>query len=53
MKWLDGKLPLKNAHEFQKEDMGLLVDMLYAQEEEEWFGDNFVELLATTILDAS
>ena len=33
--------------------MGLLVDTLYAQEEEEWFGDDFMESLATTILDAT
>ena len=33
--------------------MSLLVDMLYAQEDEEWFGDEFMELLATTILDAT
>ena len=35
IEWLDGKLPLRDAHEFQKEDMGLLVDTLYAQEDEE------------------
>ena len=33
--------------------MSLLVDMLYAQEEEEWFGNGFMELLATIILDAT
>ena len=27
--------------------------MLYAQEDKEWFGDAFMELLATTILDAT
>ena len=53
IEWLDGKLPLRNTYEFQKEDMNLLVDTLYAQEDEEWFGDDFVESLATTILDAT
>ena len=33
--------------------MSLLVHTLYAQEDEEWFGDDFMELLATTILDAT
>ena len=36
-----------------KEDMNLLVDTLYAQEDKEWFGDEFMESLATTILDAT
>ena len=27
--------------------------MLYAQEYKEWFGDDFMESLATTILDAT
>ena len=53
IEWLDGQLPLRNAHEFHKEDINLLVDMLYAQEDEEWFGENFMELLTTTILDAT
>ena len=30
-----------------------IVDMLYAKEDKEWFGDDFMELLATTILDAT
>ena len=33
IKWLDGQLPLSNAHEFHKEDKSLLVNKLYAQEE--------------------
>ena len=33
--------------------MSLLVDTLYAQEDEEWFGDDFMESLTTTILDAT
>ena len=49
IKWLDWQLPLRNAHEFHKEDKIFLVDSLYAQEEEKWFGDDFMELLATTI----
>ena len=49
IKWLDGQLPLRNAHEFHKEDNSLLVDMLYAHEDEEWFGDDFEESLTTTI----
>ena len=53
IEWLDGQLPLRNAHKLHKEDKTFLVDILYAQEEEEWFGDNFMELLATTILDAA
>ena len=53
MEWCNGQLPLRIAHEFHKEDMSLLVDMLYAQEDKEWFGDDFMESLATTILDAT
>ena len=53
IEWLDAQLPLRNAQEFHKEDMNLLVDTLYAQEDKEWFGDEFMELLATTILDAT
>ena len=33
--------------------MSLLVDTLHAQEDKEWFGDEFMELLAMTILDAT
>ena len=33
--------------------MNLLVDMMYEQEDKEWFGDDFMESLATTILDAT
>ena len=40
IEWLDGQLPLRNAHEFHKEYKSLLVDTLYAQEDKEWFGDN-------------
>ena len=53
IEWLNGQLLLRITQEFHKEDMSLLVDMLYAQEDEEWFGDEFMELLATTILDAT
>ena len=53
IEWLDGQLPLRNAHELHKEDKSLLVDTLYAQEDEEWFGDDFIKSLATTILDAT
>ena len=53
IEWIDGQLPLRNAHEFHKDDKSFLVNMLYAQEEEEWFGDNFMELLATAMLDAT
>ena len=53
IEWLDRKLPLRNAYEFQKEDISLLVDTLYAQEDKEWFEDEFMESLATTILDAT
>ena len=53
IEWLDGQLPLRNAHEFHKEDKSLLVDMLYAQDDKEWFGDDFMESLTTTILDAT
>ena len=31
IEWLDAQLPLRNAREFHKEDMNLLVDTLYAQ----------------------
>ena len=44
---------MRNAYEFQKEDMSLLVDTQFAQEDKKWFGDDFVESLATTILDAT
>ena len=47
------QIPLRNAHEFHKEDKSFLVDMLYSQDDKEWFGDNFMELIATTILDAT
>ena len=53
IEWLDGQLPLRNAHEFHKEDKSLLVDTLYAQKDKEWFGDDFMESLATTILDVT
>ena len=53
VEWIDGQLPLRNAHEFHKEDKSFLVDKLYSQEEEECFGEDFMELLATTILDAT
>ena len=53
IEWLDTQLPLRNARVFHKEDMNLLVDALYAQEDKEWFGDDFMELLETTILDAT
>ena len=53
IEWLDGQLPLRNAYEFQKEDMSLLVEMLDVKEDKEWFGDDFVESLTTTILDAT
>ena len=53
IKWLDGQLTLRNAHEFHKEDKSLLFDTLYAQEDKEWFGDYFMESLAATILDAT
>ena len=43
----------RNAQEFHKDDIILLVDILYAQEDKEWFGDNFMESLAMTILDAT
>ena len=43
IKWIDGQLPLRNAHEFHKEDKTFLVNTLYAQEEEEWLGDDFME----------
>ena len=33
--------------------MSFIVDNLYAHEDEEWFGDDFMESLATTILDAT
>ena len=33
--------------------MNLLIYTLYAQEDKEWFGDEFMELLATNILDAT
>ena len=33
--------------------MNLLVDTLYSKEDKEWFGDGFMESLATTILDAT
>ena len=33
--------------------MSLLVDALYAQRGKNWFGDDFMESLATTILDAT
>ena len=33
--------------------MSLLVDTLYAQEDKEWFGEDFMESLATTRLDAT
>ena len=39
IEWLDGQLPLGNANEFHKEDKSLLFHTLYAQEDEEWFGD--------------
>ena len=29
------------------------MDTLYVQEEDEWFGDKFMELFAITILDAT
>ena len=44
---------MRNTHEFHKEYKNFLVDTLYAQEEEEWFGGDFMELLTTTILDAT
>ena len=53
IEWLDGQLPMRKAHEFHKEDMSLLVDTLYAQEDKEWFRDDFMESLATIILDAT
>ena len=53
IEWIDGQLPLRNSHEFQKEDKSLLVNKLYAQEDKELFGDDFMESLATTILDAT
>ena len=53
IEWLNGQLPLRNAYKFQKKDKSLLVEMMHAQEDKEWFGDNFMELLATTILDAT
>ena len=53
VEWIDGHLPLLNTYKFYKEDKSLLVDMLYEQEEEEWLGDDFIELFATTILDAT
>ena len=53
IEWLDAQLPLRNAHEFHKEYKTFLVDMLCAQEEEEWFRDDFIKSLATTILDAT
>ena len=53
IEWLYGQLPLSNAHEFHKKYKSLLVNKLYSQEDEEWFGDDFMESLATTILDAT
>ena len=53
IEWLNGQLPLRNAHEFQKEDKILPVNTLYAQEDKELFGDDFMESIATTILDAT
>ena len=53
IEWLDTQLPLRNAREFHKENMNLLVDTLYEQEDKEWSGDNFMKLLAMTILDAT
>ena len=50
---LDAQLPLTNAQEYHKEDMSLLIDALYAQEYKEWFGDDFMESLATSILNAT
>ena len=31
IEWLDGQLPLMSTYEFKKEDINLLVNMLYAQ----------------------
>ena len=49
--WLNGQLPLRNAHEFHTEAKSLLANPKYAQEDKKWFGDDFMESLATTKLD--
>ena len=53
VEWLNGHLPLQKTHEFYKGDKTFLLERLYIQKEEEWFGDDFMEPFTTTILDAT
>ena len=53
VEWINRQLPLQKVYQLHKEDKNFLFYTMYVQEEEEWFGDNFMESLATTILDAN
>ena len=52
IEWLNGHLPLQDPNLCYDDNKNLLANCLLTQEEEEWFGDNFMELFSTTILDA-
>jgi hypothetical protein len=50
--WLGNQIPMWDNRNFHPSDLTALVDALYAQEDEEFFGDDFLDAYATPIMDA-
>lgn len=50
--WLGNQIPMRDNRSFHPSDLTALVDALYAQEDEEFFGDDFLDAYAAPIMDA-
>jgi hypothetical protein len=50
--WLGNTIEMRDVRNFHPSDLDAMMEAYYTQEEEEFFGDDFLDAFATPILDA-